>query len=244
MTPAEKQLGNQHFLYDSEQLPNISAAHFDPEILEKEGNLHGTAMGRGTTQFIGLNGLECVLRHYRRGGWVARILGDLYWRSELKRTRAWREWHLLAKMSAQGLPVPAPVAARVVEHGLFYSADLITRHLLNTRPLSLVLQESALSADLWQAVGRCLKRFHDAGVYHADLNAHNILLGLNAESPSGEVYVIDFDKGEMRPPAAAWQSANLARLQRSLYKLQRQLPNFSFAQNDWGQLVKGWQGKA
>ena len=29
----------------------------------------------------------------------------------------------------------------------------------------------------WIAIGRCLRRFHDLGVCHADLNAHNILIG-------------------------------------------------------------------
>lgn len=243
MQPSEEHLDNQHFLYDSDQLSTISAACFDPELLAREGHLHGMAQGRGTTQFIELENLPCVLRHYRRGGWAARLLGDRYWRADLQNTRAWREWHLLAAMVSQGLPVPEPVAARVVEHGSFYTADLITRHLLNTRPLSLVLRESALSAEQWQAIGRCVRRFHNAGVYHADLNAHNILLGMDAESVNSDVYVIDFDKGKMRPPATDWQLENLARLQRSLLKLERQASSFYFAENDWGQFVEGWQSK-
>ena len=29
---------------------------------------------------------------------------------------------------------------------------------------------------LWIDIGRCIRRFVDAGVHHADLNAHNVLL--------------------------------------------------------------------
>jgi 3-deoxy-D-manno-octulosonic acid kinase len=242
MTPAEKHLEQQHFLYDGNLLPDVQADYFEPEVLALQGRLYGTALGRGATQFIELGGMGCVLRHYRRGGWMAPLLGDRYWRAELPRTRAWREWHLLAKAFDLGLPVPQPVAARVVERGLFYTADLITRHLTDTRTLSLVLRETALSADTWQAIGRCVRRFHDAGIYHADLNAHNILLGMAEEAVTGAVYLIDFDKGEQRRPASDWQLSNLARLQRSLIKLQGQSNHFYFAENDWGQFVKGWHG--
>ena len=33
------------------------------------------------------------------------------------------------------------------------------------------------------------------------------------------MWLIDFDRGELRPPARDWQQANLARLRRSLLKL-------------------------
>lgn len=33
------------------------------------------------------------------------------------------------------------------------------------------------------------------------------------------IYIIDFDRGEMRTPARPWQQANLRRLRRSLVKL-------------------------
>ena len=58
-----------------------------------------------------------------------------------------------------------------------------------------------------------MARFHRAGVWHADLNAHNILV---AES---QLYLIDFDRGERRPPDETWRIANLQRLRRSLVKL-------------------------
>ena len=65
----------------------------------------------------------------------------------------------------------------------------------------------------WQAIGRCLRRFHDAGVHHADLNAHNVLLD-GADRP----WVVDFDRGRRREPGG-WRDRALQRLGRSLAKV-------------------------
>jgi 3-deoxy-D-manno-octulosonic acid kinase len=50
-------------------------------------------------------------------------------------------------------------------------------------------------------------------VDHADLNAHNILIG------DDQLWLIDFDRGEIRVTGTAWKLANLARLKRSLLKI-------------------------
>lgn len=236
MNPTEKHEGAQHVLYDADQLNQVTATIFDPVALQQAGLVRGNAEGRGTTHFVELEGKACVLRHYRRGGMVAALLGDWYFRGGLLRSRAWREWHLLADMLAQGLPVPQPVAARVITCGMFYRADLITRKLEGARSLSQVLTDgSALSETQWRSIGRCIRRFHEAGVYHADLNAHNIML--NADDV---VWLIDFDKGEIRPPASEWQQENLARLRRSLEKLSGLHAPFYFQELDWEQLKVGW----
>jgi 3-deoxy-D-manno-octulosonic acid kinase len=65
----------------------------------------------------------------------------------------------------------------------------------------------------WSAVGRCLRGFHDAGVQHADLNAHNIMLG-----GQGETWVLDFDRGRLRE-SGSWREDVLDRLARSLAKI-------------------------
>jgi len=236
MNPTEKHDGAQHVLYDADQLSDVEPAMFDPAALQRSGLVRGSARGRGTAHFIELNGKYCVLRHYRRGGLV-RLLGDRFLRGTLSQTRAWREWYLLANMVVQGLPVPHPVAAQVVTHGVFYRADLIMQRLDSTRSLSQILEVgSSLSGEQWQSVGRCIRRFHNAGVYHADLNAHNILL-----DASGVVWLIDFDKGEIRSPASDWQQSNLARLRRSLDKLSASHKVFHFADTNWQQLIRGWE---
>jgi len=235
MNPTEKQHDSQYILYDADQLNSIDPSFFNPEILAQKGLLRGSAEGRGTAHFIELDGNPCVLRHYRRGGWAAKLLGDRYLRTALPETRAWREWYLLAELFKHGLPVPQPVAARVITGNLFYQADLITLRLKETQPLSKTLQKNSLPDTQWYAIGQCIRSFHNIGVYHSDLNAHNILLDLKQT-----VYLIDFDKSGIRTNNISWQQANLARLRRSLDKLSGQHVPFHFNDSHWKTLIAGW----
>src|SRR5690606_29835677 len=154
-----------------------------------------------------------ALRHYHRGGLVAKLIEDHYLWLGLERTRAFREWRLLASLAAAGLPVPRPVAARVNRTGPIYTADIITVFLPDTRRLSGYLADGAVPPDVWEKIGRMVRAFHDRGVQHPDLTAHNILLDSH-----GEVFLVDFDNAAIRPPGR-WQEAGLARLERSLRKV-------------------------
>jgi len=118
----------------------------------------------------------------------------------------------LYELYKDDLPVPQPLAARVVRSGLLYRGDLITRRIPKARSIAELLSVAAPVP--WDAVGRCVRRFHDAGVWHADLNAHNVLL--DAE---GRVHLVDFDRSGHRSGATGWKQANLTRLRRSLDKL-------------------------
>jgi 3-deoxy-D-manno-octulosonic acid kinase len=82
---------------------------------------------------------------------------------------------------------------------------------------------SPLPFEQWRKIGRSVRGFHEAGVFHADLNAHNILI-----DPVGEVFLIDFDKGALREASPQWKKTNLSRLHRSLLKLKRLNPDFKF----------------
>jgi len=166
---------------------------------------------------------------------MAKLSDDRYQWSGLDKTRAWREWHLLAEMFEQGLPVPRPVAARVLRHGLFYSADLVTLCLADVTPLADLLMQRAITAEQWQSLGATIKRFHQVGIYHADLNARNILV-----DNAGQMFVIDFDKGEKRTPESSWQQANLERLQRSLNKFKNSGSQFWFDEQAWQCLLSGY----
>jgi 3-deoxy-D-manno-octulosonic acid kinase len=197
------------------------------------GALEESAGGRGTVAFVRDGERRWVLRHYRRGGLVAKLLGDNYLWTGAERTRAFREWRLLRELRAAGLPVPEPVAARYERHGLFYCADLITAELPTRRTLTHALSEAPLDAATWRAVGACVGRLHARGVHHADLNAHNLLLG-----PDGTVYVLDFDRGRIRP-RGAWEQAVLERLQRSLRKVTAGTPPGRFDDAAWQAFLQG-----
>lgn len=170
--------------------------------------------GRGGVLFVDTPAGPCVLRHYHRGGLAARVSADLYLWSGAARTRAFREFRLLAHIAGLGLPAPRPVAARYVRDGLRYRADLLTQCIESAQTLAQRLADDRLDVALAQQVGRTIARFHAAGIWHADLNAHNILVAV-----ADSVWLIDFDRGRLRKPRLAWQEANLARLRRSFDKL-------------------------
>lgn len=200
-------------LFDAERVARPGAALFEREHWSARGALTEQAGGRGSIDFIEVDGQHWVMRRYRRGGMAAHIARDRYLFLGGERTRSFRELRLLAALRQRNLPVPAPVAACYQRGLLGYSAALITERLAGARSLSETLAAGRMDDSRWAAIGRCLRRFHDAGVQHADLNAHNIMLGLNSE-----VWVLDFDRGRLRKPGS-WRERVLDRLARSLEKI-------------------------
>jgi 3-deoxy-D-manno-octulosonic acid kinase len=204
---------------------------FEPAYWLGRGEISQAARGRGATWFISAQVDEWALRHYRRGGLITPLMSlDRYlWAGE-SAVRSFAEWRLLAELHGRGLPVPQPVAARYVRAGLTYRCDLIMRRIREVLPLSTRLLEAPLQLAGWSAIGAAIARLHAAGVDHADLNAHNILIG--AAQP---VSIIDFDRGRIRAPGA-WAERNLRRLHRSLRKISAQLPPRRITAESWDAL--------
>ena len=219
-------------LYDGSTVDQISPCMFEPAHWQSGATGPEIATGgRGTVVFVNGHPARWALRHYRRGGLPGRILSDQFVYLGENATRCFREFRLLAALHAMDLPVPRPIAARYQRYGLIYRADLMTSRIPNARPLSQVLTLGQAPDDIWKAVGSLVRRFHDAGVFHADLNAHNILVG-----ETGQLYLLDFDRGSIRP-AGKWQSANLRRLHRSLKKLKQSAPAIDLDEKNWDQLM-------
>ncbi len=219
-------------LYDASRLRKPGAEVFETGHWRDLGALQEIAGGRASVSIIDAGQERWVLRHYRRGGLIARLSRDRYFWLGAARTRSFAEWRLLAELRRRGLPVPAPIAARYVRGVLTYRADLITEHLPDCRTLADCITGAELSRERWSSVGQTIAAFHREGVHHADLNAHNILLG------PASVYLLDFDRGriEERGP---WEEDVLARLRRSLEKIRAQRSDVSFAEEQWGWLMAG-----
>ncbi|WP_440875263.1 3-deoxy-D-manno-octulosonic acid kinase [Thalassotalea sp. PLHSN55] len=215
--------------------------HFEPEMLSSQywlakQQVVGQAHGRGITYFIETaQQNQWVLRHYYRGGLIGKLINDSYFFSSLAATRAFAEFNLLTLMHDKGLPAPKPVACRVVKNGLTYQADLLSSRIENAQDLVGVLSKQSLSAEQWQNVGQVIASFHQQGIYHHDLNAHNILL-----DSQDKVWLIDFDRGEQRNVDIKWQQANLARLLRSFEKEHGKIANFHWQKSHWQQLMAGY----
>ncbi|HXR90077.1 MAG TPA: 3-deoxy-D-manno-octulosonic acid kinase [Steroidobacteraceae bacterium] len=222
-------------LYDGSRASNFSPAWFDPNHWDAKGAVEGRPRGRGAALYINASGKRLVLRHYRRGGLIARFSGDRYlWRDE-ESTRPFAEWQLTYRLHRAGLPVPAPIAARYEHSGRTYKGDIITERLPTVGSLTECLSKGALSILTWIAVGRCIRRFHDLGVCHADLNAHNILL-----TEEAKVYLIDFDRCQLRR-SGLWRDSNLVRLRRSIEKVTYGMPADRFGESDWHGLLDGYR---
>lgn len=220
--------------YEPERVDTPDERLFDPQAWRREARVQPAGRGRGAAWFIDLSPeRRYVLRGYRRGGLVGRVIDDRYFFTGSRRTRPAREIRLLETLERLDLPAPRPVAARYRRRGPAYRADILTQRLPDTRTLSQCLEESPLTEATWRAIGRCIRRFHDAGVCHADLNAHNILL-----DGSGRIFLIDFDRGRIRSPGR-WRGANLIRLARSLDKLAATRP-FHYSPGDWRALASGY----
>jgi 3-deoxy-D-manno-octulosonic acid kinase len=228
--------GGGAMLYDGSRVSNLGAAWFEPQHWAARGEIEGTAeRGRGATHYVRTDGRSFVLRHYRRGGLAASFSSDRYfWHGE-QVTRPFAEWQLTYRLHRAGLPVPAPLAARYQHKGLTYTGDIITERLNTVGSLTECLRQGALSVLTWISIGRCIRRFHDLGVCHADLNAHNVLL-----NEDGKVYIIDFDQCQLRK-AGLWRDGNLVRLRRSLEKVTYGLPRDRFGESDWHGLLDGYR---
>ena len=208
--------GKVFILYDADSVcdatpaPQIGPQLFDAACWRDTGRVVGEAPGRGSSLFLDAGHEQWVLRPYRRGGLVARLSTARYLRTGLERSRAFRELRLTAELFAQGLPVPRPVAASVSLAGLTYTAALITVRIPGARALAERLPDA--DTTLLERVGATVRRFHEAGLDHVDLNARNLLV-----DESGVVWLIDLDRCRLRSPGK-WRQANLERLARSLAK--------------------------
>jgi 3-deoxy-D-manno-octulosonic acid kinase len=232
----ESRLGTRDgaMLFDATLEPVADDGWFRPERWPSSASAEQVAGGRGGVVLLRDGDRHWVLRHYRRGGAVATLLGDRYFWTGENRTRAFREWRLLKQLEAWRLPVPRAIAARYRRTALCYRADLITEELPSTVTLARQLGIADVDESRWRSIGACLRRFHEHGVQHADLNAHNVLLG-----GDGAVHLLDFDRGRIRA-RGAWEQAVLARLHRSLLKVSRDLPAGRFGDSDWRALCAGY----
>ncbi len=258
--------GNSYSLYNSELVTDFTPNMLSPDYWQSQNAITGTAQGRGTTWFIRYLAADSkvkntinnkinektdnrqqaqhwVLRHYYRGGLIGKLIKDSYWFTGIENSRAMCEFALLTQLQQWKLPAPKPVACRITRHGLFglcYRADLLSSRIENSQDLVAILTNENISDELWQKIGATIKRFHDHGIYHHDLNSHNILIDAQQD-----VYIIDFDRGELRKTnrksdASHWKEKNMSRLQRSFLKESHQLENFHFTDNNWQQLLTGY----
>lgn len=224
---------NTRIWFDRELLTETPAACFDIAFWQQRDAVIGSAQGRGTTWFVQTSTLAAALRHYHRGGLFGKCVSDHYLFTGWQRTRSQQEFALLGYLREKGVAVPRPLAARAIKRGMCYQADLLVEKIEGARSLLDLLQHNALNGAQYHKVGGLIRKLHDAGVFHSDLNIHNILL-----DAADVFWLIDFDKCGRRG-GQHWKAANLGRLLRSFRKevLKR---NIHWQESDWASLIQGY----
>ncbi len=183
--------------------------------------------GRGSAWRFDWQSNDLVLRCYRRGGLMARINRDLYLWQGPDRTRCAHEFQIMLELSASGLLVPEPVAAIACRVGLlFYRAALVTRWVNHQGSLATQCDEAS-----WFAAGKAIAQMHQLGVWHADLNTHNVLI-----DSSSRAWLIDFDRARSGIHDQALLRQNLDRLLRSVRKVCPQQEKTM-----WSVLLRGYE---
>ncbi len=150
-----------------------------------------------------------ILRPYRRGGFIRHFIHDRYWRVN----RPLRELEILRAAYDAGLPVPRPLGAVWEEHRGFYTGSIATVQIQGKNLLAYLANEPANREEVLKRCGDAIRRIHDAGIIHADLQVENLFVGIDG------VYVLDFDKAQRVAQLSERQRMrNLERLAYSMLK--------------------------
>lgn len=201
----------REWIHDSGTLVDAAARHPAAETLR----------GRGRVYVVPAPGPDehderWVVRHYLRGGAVASLLGDRYFR--FGTPRPFRELRTGRRLEELEVPTVLHLGAAIYPSGPWYRGDLVTRYVPDSRDLAAVLfpggsleggkeprpahsaSEPAPDAEAaMQAAGSLVRLLHDRGVVHRDLNLKNILI-TGSESGDGGVraLVLDLDRASVR----------------------------------------------
>jgi 3-deoxy-D-manno-octulosonic acid kinase len=233
-----EQAGARAIVYDAECIQQPGAHLFDPEHWRKLNAVVGTAPGRGNALMLNTPFGPAVLRACLRGGWAARFSRDRYVYTGFRRSRPLLEARVLEKLLRMGMPVPQPLAAQCLRSGFSYTGALLTRRIMPASSLADLLENLSEDNPCWLRTGHCIRRFHDIGLVHPDLNARNILVNRPADEPES-IYLVDFDGAYICADATRLFRSNLKRLRRSLLKLWP-AQAASDMESCWKQLIIGY----
>ncbi len=157
-----------------------------------------------------VNGVHCAVKYFMRGGLVGRVVRTLY----VGKGRFFRCITVAFHLRSHGVACPEVLAvlSRKVAPGV-YRGVIVSEWVDGSYTLSEAVRGEDATGVLATAAS-VVRRMHDAGVWHADLNAGNILV------KDGTVFIIDLDGcrvwEDSLPPRR--RVRNIARLARSLEK--------------------------
>jgi tRNA A-37 threonylcarbamoyl transferase component Bud32 len=171
--------------------------------------------GRGANAIRSFGEVTLRLKQLRRGGLASR-----YRREHFSADRRLLEnLSLPLEVAARGIPTAKPWALLVESvTGSGYRGWLATEELSSMRDAAAGVREATQESEArWLVTMGVIKRMHDAGVEHRDLNLGNLLIG---DEPQRPVAVVDFDNARLHddPLPFGLRQQALRRLERSYVK--------------------------
>jgi len=178
---------------------------------------HDVFQGRGATYGVSLADRRAVVRHARRGGLLAPLLGDRYrgrprWAHEIKIAR---------DLISDGVATPDVLAGVMYQSGRAHRADVATERIDGRDLVDIFFGNApptgAPRSGCFQAVGVLIGNLYKVGFVHPDLQLRNVLIDAR-----GKAWLIDVDTVQ-RMSGPNTRLLNLRRFYRSWDKLNGKL---------------------
>ncbi len=191
-------------------------------LIKQKPHSHNFEGRRSHPSILLNNKQRVVIKKYYHGGLLGGVLRDLY----VFGSRSFEELILTEEAQSCGIQTPKPLCA--IHQSIFpffYKAYLISLEVPGAQDLNSLLKEIGsdfslknliLKRKIIRSVAELIKKFHDHGFFHSDLQLKNILV-------SGEkTFIIDLDRSYRKTELSLNQKIkNILRLKRSIEKSKR-----------------------
>lgn len=204
------------------------------------GTLSG---GRAAPVRVALENRTLVVKQVLRGGVVSWVNRELH----LGAQRIYQEAHLSNQLLSRGVPAARMLLGRAESSAfVFFRLHMGSEEVKDSKNLLELLTAEAVNADrmirIMRQAGDSIRRLHDAGIRHHDLNFSNLLAVRPLdESRSVEVKIIDLDRSSLHHAVNdGARTGNLARLYRHAVK--NGLERGEVLDRFWTALLEGYCG--
>lgn len=163
--------------------------------------------------------LSLFVRRSFRGGLMRLVNRDVYFGF---RPRPLRELAIAIQATRRAIPIAEPLGALVqpLTAGIYRGA-MITRALGGMTLWEFIEtdDDTFVRSHILEEAARSIATMHRGGLFHADLNLHNLFV--TRQGDSFAVVILDLDRAKLYPPPlkAELRQRNLQRLARSARKL-------------------------
>lgn len=179
--------------------------------------------GRGETVSLPIKDGRMVIRHYHHGGIFRKLTRDIYWGIT---PRPLKELAVSEEARDKGLNTPEVLAVILRRYAkIFYKADIITREIEGGNNAYDYLRSAEVTSrdNIIRSAAETVRKMHDLGLYHPDLNLKNILI----QDIDGKIksFILDLDRACIKENLSNRErERNLLRLNRSVNKLGKDAP--------------------